>query len=114
MYLETSGESDKVKSNAHSGTTSAGSSESGGEDIKHAEGGSGGQCNNDNFFDLKRVLRDGICSNSNHKTLNEIFNGAFDEFTEIKTVAHFCNYILYANKKKQENIMSKYFSDINK
>jgi hypothetical protein len=90
--LKSTGEADKVESNAKTSTVSGRSTNRRNEDIQHTECGGSHQSNDDNFFSLERLgFRDGVSGNSNDKTLNDVLDSSSDEFIEIENTTHLYN-----------------------
>jgi hypothetical protein len=86
------GETDKVRTDTETSTSSCRRGHGWNEDIQYAKGGGGGQTNNDDLLNIQTVFRDGICRNGNHNTLNNVLNGSLDEFSEIEHIAHVIYY----------------------
>jgi len=85
-------ESDKVGTDTETGTSSGRTGHGWDEDIKDAKCGSGSKTNDDDLLQIQAVLRDGVGSNGDHDTLNDVLDSSLDEFSEIKHIAHVIYY----------------------
>jgi hypothetical protein len=103
MLLKSTWEADKVESNTKTSSVSGRSTNRRNEDIQHTECGGSHQSNDNNLFSFERLgFGDGVSSDGNNKTLNDVFDSSSDEFTEIENTTH-----LYNTETK--NITNKVF-----
>jgi len=88
LVLETTGKADEIGANAKAGAPASGTGHGGDKDVEHAKGGGGREGDDDHLFDLETLLGNGIGGNGHHETLDNVLDGALDEFGKIKDVAH--------------------------
>ena len=86
IYLHSSGEADEVGTNAEPCTTAGLGAHAGHIHIKDAEGGSGGEGDQSDLIESKRLLRDSEGRDGDEQALNEVLDGTLNEFCEVETV----------------------------
>lgn len=71
------------------------------EHVQHGERGRRHQRDDDHLLNVQLFLGDHVRRNGDHDTLNNVLDGAFDQFAKIKSqTAHFTR-ILYYNQTKK-------------
>jgi hypothetical protein len=101
-YLEPTRESHQIETNTEPGTTASIHPHAWDKHIQDAKGHGGSQGNEKNIFHVQRALGDGVTSQSNHQTFNQIFDDTLQKFSEFE-IEHF---IISLNKK---NLNKKVF-----
>jgi len=97
--LESAGESHEVGANTETGASASRARHGRDKDVENAKCGGGSQRDDDDLFDLEALLGDGVGGNGHHETLDNVLDGAFDEFGKIKDVAH--GYKVYSTRGKK-------------
>jgi len=71
------------------------------EDVQHGERRRRHQRDDDHLLNVQLLLGDDVRRDSDHDTLNNVFDGTLDQFAKIKSeTAHFTR-ILYYNQTKK-------------
>jgi len=93
------GETNKVGANTKTGTTAGRYTHAWDVSVKDAKGGGGSQSNQSNLIQTERSFRDGESSQSNHKSLYQVFDSALNKLTKVKSynVHHFIDIIQKKN-----------------